>query len=613
MSLIKGNEFVRNGNYALAIEEYCKIDADHPLYEEAQFNIRYISKFKLKKTDFMEIKRGTGTPFLSIVMPVFNVGPYLDACIISVRSQEFTDFELIIVDDSSTDNAKNIIEMHASLDNRIKHVTLDYNTLGGAGIPSNVGLSMAKGEYIGFVDSDDWVTADGFRKLVELAKNYESDIIIGDFKTFDEISRKVEAAYDKPDWENIPLDTQIKIADYPQLLKFSPVPWRKLYKREFMLSNKINYPEGDFFFEDNPLHWEVLSKAKNIVVTDNTISFHRMAREGQTMSSASFRLSALLSHINNIRIGLKREDQLIHALIAFIAKTRWIAARQKDPAIESLFKKRLSQEYNKCKRMLKNKNYSSTDTKRLDSFAKVFNDTLLTVVIYAESENESLYRSLASVSDSNNVNILIVIKEIDESRLEQLNQNNASQLYFLFNKSMGRAVNALQPLCSGEFTLFIEAGEIVNIENIYELIAEAKTNKSEIVVNINDGFDCCRNILVNRGFMHYRNIFFGPTDYSAFSFFWQAVLTTEKMMLVDKNFVDTQARKIDIQSQDFMKEIDNMLNRTKKDVNEKKLNLFMKIFSDVLLNKELNMNALELRGLKVFEDQLIGKMNQMEV
>src|SRR5699024_7506178 len=114
-------------------------------------------------------------PTLSVVMPVFNVAPYLDAAIQSVLMQDYQDFELIIVDDASSDNGRKVIDMHAALDPRIRVIGLDHNTLGGAGIPSNLGIRAARGKYIGFVDSDDWVTKTGFTRMVQLAEEQDAE------------------------------------------------------------------------------------------------------------------------------------------------------------------------------------------------------------------------------------------------------------------------------------------------------------------------------------------------------------------------------------------------------------------------------------------------------
>jgi len=113
MSLKSGNNYLKNGQYALALQEYKKIPKDSPLYEQALFNIERIKKLGL----VVEKKSTTdiASPLLSIVMPVFNVGPYLDASILSVLSQTLTDFELIIINDASTDNGKRIIEMYKNI------------------------------------------------------------------------------------------------------------------------------------------------------------------------------------------------------------------------------------------------------------------------------------------------------------------------------------------------------------------------------------------------------------------------------------------------------------------------------------------------------------------
>ena len=174
MSLINGNKYLKSGNYDLALIEYNKIHSDSPLYPQAKFNIERMKSlgFTTEKKVEKPVTKNTTQPLLSIVMPVFNVGPYLDASILSVLSQTLEDFELIIVNDASTDNGKNIIEMYQNIDSRIKFINLNFNTLGGAGIPSNIGINAAQGKYIGFVDSDDWVVNDAFEKLVTEAEKF---------------------------------------------------------------------------------------------------------------------------------------------------------------------------------------------------------------------------------------------------------------------------------------------------------------------------------------------------------------------------------------------------------------------------------------------------------
>lgn len=353
MSIYRGNNAFRQQEYELAIQEYRCVAPDDAMYHQAQLNI-YLTERRLKnqemagkwanssgissrpdpnsfrqtpdssKSDDVDemyplaqhnielIKNTVGDeyssllpkasavdedgPLLSIIMPVFNVGPYLDASITAVLYQTMDDFELIIVNDASTDESAQIIDMYSKLDARIRVRHLEYNTLGGAGIPSNIGISMARGKYIGFVDSDDFITRDAFETLARCAEHHQSDVVIGDFVTFTQEDRAIRDAYDKSRWSDIPLDQPFHPADYPISFLLSPVPWRKLYRRSFLESHQIRFPAVDHFFEDNPFHWDVLSRAQNVVLTKKLIAFHRMSRPGQTMNSSEH---TFLSHFNN--------------------------------------------------------------------------------------------------------------------------------------------------------------------------------------------------------------------------------------------------------------------------------------------------------------------------
>lgn len=122
------------------------------------------------------------TPSLSIIVPVFNTKHYLSNCIESITSQTFKDFELIIIDDGSTDGSSEIIERYAANDNRIVTIT-NKKPSGNPGTPRNQALRIARGSYIGFVDSDDWIDPDFYSCLMEKALSESSDIVFsGGFK-----------------------------------------------------------------------------------------------------------------------------------------------------------------------------------------------------------------------------------------------------------------------------------------------------------------------------------------------------------------------------------------------------------------------------------------------
>ena len=109
-------------------------------------------------------------PLISIIVPIYNVEKYLSKCIDSIINQTLENIEIILVNDGSTDSCAEIIESYANKDNRIKVI---HKKNGGQSSARNMGLDIAKGEYIGFVDSDDYVSLDLYKDVIE---SFNSDI-----------------------------------------------------------------------------------------------------------------------------------------------------------------------------------------------------------------------------------------------------------------------------------------------------------------------------------------------------------------------------------------------------------------------------------------------------
>ncbi len=354
VSIETANALFRENKLEDALKAYKKINKKNPLYEQAQFNIQLVNKRLNRSTDLLNFKNSEvaesrpiktlNGPLVSVVMPVFNVAPYLDASIMSVLNQTYENIELIIVDDASTDNGMNIIKMYEKQDSRIKVISLEFNTLGGAGIPSNIGVDHAKGEYIAYADSDDILDKHAVEKMLTAARTYDVDVVIGDFCNFSDETRAVDVAYDKNRWGGLPLDEAFSPIKYPDIFKLSPVPWRKLYSRKFLDLHNIRFPEGDYFYEDNPLHWFVLSKANSIFMLDYVVAFHRMGREGQTMGADSFKLAAHFCHSNSVLRFFETSTEPVNAifwkeLLKKSVNYQWVIRQVDDEAIQNTFKK----------------------------------------------------------------------------------------------------------------------------------------------------------------------------------------------------------------------------------------------------------------------------------
>lgn len=120
------------------------------------------------------------SPKFSVVVPMYNVESYLGECVNSIRRQTLEDIEIILVDDGSPDRCGEMAEEYAKLDNRIKVI---HRANGGLGPARNSGIEVAKGEYIGFVDSDDWIEPDMYERLYSAAISSNADVVYTGLKT----------------------------------------------------------------------------------------------------------------------------------------------------------------------------------------------------------------------------------------------------------------------------------------------------------------------------------------------------------------------------------------------------------------------------------------------
>ena len=178
-------------------------------------------------------------PEISIIIPVFNVENYIKDALESIIRQTIglEHLEVIMVDDCSTDNSGKIIDEYASKYENFKAIHLLENS-GAAGKPRNVGIENATGDYLMFLDSDDYYTDDACETLYKTAIKENADIAFGNYVTL----------YDKPvinktifEGKNkIKIDT---IKEEPQILTISPSLWTKIYRRSFIVKNNIKFPE----------------------------------------------------------------------------------------------------------------------------------------------------------------------------------------------------------------------------------------------------------------------------------------------------------------------------------------------------------------------------------
>ena len=194
---------------------------------------------------------------ISIVIPVYKVEKYLEKCIESVLKQTYTNLQIILVDDGSPDNCGKICDEYAKKDPRIEVI---HKVNGGLSDARNVGIAKAKGKYIGFVDSDDYIKEDMYEILINLIKEYDADVSICNL--YDVIDGK---EYIRNNENGIQEYSRLEILKEVLLDKnIQSYAWNKLYKKE--LFDEIKYPIGKKY-EDIGTTFYVFEKCNKIVVT----------------------------------------------------------------------------------------------------------------------------------------------------------------------------------------------------------------------------------------------------------------------------------------------------------------------------------------------------------
>ena len=207
---------------------------------------------------------------ISVIMPVYNVEDYIEESLNSLLNQTLLDdIEVIMVDDGSIDNSRYIIEKYA-LDYENFHAYHKKNE--GPGIARNFGIKKAKGEYIHFLDADDYIAPDAYERLYNSCDG--QDFIVGNFVRFTNYNLNESELFKKGLSRISGDETDIDIVQYPNLV-WDSVVWNKLYKREFLLDNSIEFPDKNILYEDMYFSLKCYLQASSVRYLNKLIYFWR--------------------------------------------------------------------------------------------------------------------------------------------------------------------------------------------------------------------------------------------------------------------------------------------------------------------------------------------------
>lgn len=217
-------------------------------------------------------------PKLSILVPIYNVEKYLDECLSSLAKQTLKDIEIICINDGSTDNSPKILQKYAK---KYPNFVVINKQNSGYGDSMNKGLEKATGEYIGIVESDDFIEPNAFEELYKLAAKTSADIVKTNYFYHSEAGDGIHEVV-----KNQKLNTLLSISDNPSILLEEPGIWSAIYRRDFLNQNKIRFrTTPGASYQDTGFHFKSFCAAKRIVYTDKAYLHYRVDNASSSVKS----------------------------------------------------------------------------------------------------------------------------------------------------------------------------------------------------------------------------------------------------------------------------------------------------------------------------------------
>ena len=251
---------------------------------------------------------------ISLIIPVYNMEGFLDRCLKSVENQTYKDAEIIIVNDGSTDNSLEIIETYVARNKNFVCYTIENSGLGGA---RNFGLTKASGEYIVFLDSDDYISEDCLEKFLGAAEQNGSDIVVcNNYDVTEE--GKIILLY-----QNKTKKQTTSLKESPEILLNRLCAWGKMYRKEFF--EDLSYVSREWY-EDLRLTPKLYLKASKITFIDDVLFFY-VQREGSIMNNSKAlrnleiidALEDLISYFKEKGVYEEFKDELEYLIIEHLS------------------------------------------------------------------------------------------------------------------------------------------------------------------------------------------------------------------------------------------------------------------------------------------------------
>lgn len=270
-------------------------------------------------------------PFVSVIVPVYNVENYIDDCLNSIKQQTYKNLEIIVVEDCSTDNSRQLLDSHL-IDERIR--VIQHSENGGLSAARNTGIAAATGEYMMFVDSDDIVDTHLVAACVDCALEKNAEVVTYGFVPFKDGISQVELSY-SPDG----LDFKPEILDnsYYNLPHFA---WLKFIRSSVVSSALLEFPVG-LYYEDWPFHWHLGLSTKVRYKLPVDLYLYRQRGTSITGSRGKELLDLFVIHstVNNL-LPHNKDDEIKEIFVNKVRQSHWsILTRIESKYLETALRK----------------------------------------------------------------------------------------------------------------------------------------------------------------------------------------------------------------------------------------------------------------------------------
>lgn len=314
---------------------------------------------------------------VSVIVPIYNVEKYLDRCISSLLDQTYSDLEIILVDDGSPDKSPEICDNYVLKYSNVKVV---HKANGGLSDARNAGLSVATGDYIMFIDSDDYAETNMVEKLLEIAILNNSEVVIFGYFTdyVDEnenlLSTRetpaINGNYNKSSFKNIPIDNE--------MIGLLGYAWNKFYRTEIIKTNNMKFSKGITLVEDILFNGPFLMQCKNISFVEDMF-VHYMQRPRITLGNKFYE--------NYFELKMMAIESVENLLI------HW--NKSENEIIENKHKSEFNALKSTVRLLSVSSNYNNKEkVEYLKEFFKIINIQLLLQSINIDSKKDKLIRLL---------------------------------------------------------------------------------------------------------------------------------------------------------------------------------------------------------------------------